>query len=126
KHDLAGRARASRPCLSQIEKQETKSTEGGKMKKTDKLAALDASIEAERRTIERLQANCQRTREEARKAEEQQGRLAYRALGEGEAQAQAALSEAEDILAKGQARARSSEIALQAAQAKLESLQSER
>jgi hypothetical protein len=96
------------------------------MKKIDKLGALDTAIEAERAMIAKLQLNCQRSREEARRAEETQGRLAYKALGEGEAQAQAALVEAEELLSKSQSRARSSEIALAASQGKLESLQSER
>jgi hypothetical protein len=91
-----------------------------------KLAALDTAIEAERRTIERLQGNLQQMREEARKAEEAQGRLAYKALGEGEAAAQAELTKAEELLSKSQARAKSAEIALKAAQDKLVGLHQER
>jgi hypothetical protein len=95
-----------------------------RMKKPiDKLTALDTAIEAERRTIECLQGNLQQTREEARKAEETQGRLPYKALGEGEA---AALTKAEEVLSKSQARAKSAEIALKAAQDKLDGLQQER
>src|SRR5262249_47968368 len=97
------------------------------MKKTiDKLTVLDTAIEAERRTIERLQGNLQQTREETRKAEETQGRLAYKALGEGEAAAQVDLTEAEELLSKSQARAKSAEIALKTAQDKLVDLQQER
>src|SRR5215510_12778211 len=92
----------------------------------DKLTALDTAIEAERRTTERLQANLQQTREEARKAEETQGRFAYKALGEGEAAAQADLAKAEELLSKSQTRAKSAEIALKAAQDKLDCLQQER
>src|SRR5215813_4284976 len=95
-------------------------------KPIDKLTALDRAIEAERRTIERLQGNLQQTRQDARKAEETQGRLAYKALGEGEAAAQADLTKAEELLSKSQARAKSAEIALKAAQDKLDALQRER
>src|SRR5215475_10393966 len=95
-------------------------------KPIDKLTALDRAIEAERRTIERLQGNLQQMREEARKAEETQGWLAYKALGEGEAAAQADLTRAEELLSKSQARAKSAEIALKAAQDKLDGLQQER
>ena len=95
-------------------------------KPIDKLTALDTAIEAERRTIERLQGNLQQMREEARKAEEIQERLAYKALGEGEAAAQEALTKAEELLSKSQARAKSAEIALKAAQDKLDALQRER
>ena len=94
--------------------------------KPDKLAALDAAIEAERRTIAKLQMKAQQAREAERTAEEQQGRLAYRGLAEGESTAQAALSEAEELLGKTQARARSADIALKASQEKLEELQRER
>jgi chromosome segregation ATPase len=92
----------------------------------DKVTALDAAIENERQTIERLQASCQQLREEARRAAEQQTMLAYKALGEGEAQAQAGLAEAEETLARSDARAKSADIALKAAQDKLESLRQER
>src|SRR5262245_9669058 len=95
-------------------------------KPNNKLTALDTTIEAERRTIERLQGNLQQMREEARRAEEAQGRLAYKALGEGEAAAQADLTKAEELLSKSQARAKSAEIALKAAQDRLDGLQQER
>jgi hypothetical protein len=92
----------------------------------DRLTVLDTAIEGERRTIERLQGNLQQMREEACKAEEAQGRLAYKALGEGQAAAQADLTKAEEVLTKSQTRAKSAEIALKAAQDKLDGLQQER
>ena len=95
-------------------------------KPINRLTTLDTAIESERRTIERLQGNLQQAREEARKAEEAQGRLAYKALGVGEAAAQADLTKAEELLSKSQARAKSAEIALKAAQDKLDGLQQER
>src|SRR5262249_60475901 len=95
-------------------------------KPINRLTTLDTVIESERRTIERLQGNLQQSREEARKAEETQGRLAYKALGEGEAAAQADLTKAEELLSKSQARAKSAEIALKGAQDKLHAMQRER
>lgn len=96
------------------------------MKKADKLASLDQAIEAERKTIAWLQANSQQAREAERTAEEQQGRLAYKALAEGEPQATAALTQAEELLSKSQARAKSADIALKTSQQKLDELQRER
>src|SRR5215475_7632486 len=81
-------------------------------KPINRLTTLDTAIESERRTIERLQGNLNQPREEARKAEETQGRFAYKAPGEGEAAAQADLTKAEELLSKSQARAKSAEIAL--------------
>src|SRR5262249_4912435 len=95
-------------------------------KPINRLTTLGTAIESERGTIERLQGNLQQSREEARKAEETQGRLAYKALGEGETAAQEDLTKAEELLSKSQARAKSAEIALKAAQDKLDALQLER
>jgi chromosome segregation ATPase len=103
---------------------------GGKMKEqvdtVDKVAVLDREIENERGTIQRLEANFRRTLEEAQRAEETQKTLAYAALGEGRTEAQDGLTEAEDTLSRFQARAKSAEIALEAARQKLAALQKER
>jgi hypothetical protein len=91
---------------------------------TNKLTALDQAIQQETETIRALEANLRRTQEEKDKAEEKQRGLAYAALGEGQAEAQAGLTEAEDCLARLQARVKSAEIALESSRRKLEGLRS--
>src|SRR5262249_9028567 len=95
-------------------------------KKSDRLMALEIAIQQEAQTIQALEINLQRTREEKEKAAAEQQQIAYSALAENDTRAQVQLQECEQTLSKFNARVQSCEAALQTARAKLDGLREQR
>jgi len=95
-------------------------------KQIDKLAALEEAIQRESETIQALEKNLQRTREEKERAAAEQQHIAYSALAENDTRAQVLLQECEATLSKFSTRVASCEAALQTAKRELETLRHER